>query len=457
MVKRFFRLSTMTVTVAYMVINLVVLTLFTIPVLYAWHEIVEKRSTERLDEDIQRLAKIYEKHGRQDLSDVIEIMAEGQPAEDERFILLADASYRPIAGNLAKWPDGLPPEPGVHPLTFQYSAHPVHAILVSRRLKDGPILVVGRNTAKSDTVKNLFWWGFAAASGVIVLLGLTGRWIIRSALLGEINRISATAQAIVTGDLSRRLHKNQDSELDFLVDIVNRMLDQIEQLINGNLHVSDAIAHDLRTPLTELRIRLEALTLSQHPADQVHSEIDAAIVDVDRVILIFNALLRLAEIDHNARYAGFEQVDVVQVAEDVVDFYRPLAELRGIELNFTADQRIATQGDSPLLAQAIGNLIDNALKYTHSKVVIEVIDHRAFNRISICISDDGPGISDEEKPRVTKKFYRSHSSRGTSGVGLGLSLVAAVAKLHGGTLELSDADPGLKVTLLIPRTSAKFA
>lgn len=432
-----------------MVINLLVLALFAIPVLYAWHEIVEKRSTERLQEDIQHLSRVYENHGLHKLSEVVEIMAEDQPEDDERFILLTDSNRRTIAGNLAQWPAGLPTEPGIYPLTTQVGSRAIHVILVSQRLADEFCLVVGRNTAKSDTVKTLFWSGFAAASGVIILLGLTGKWLIRRALLTEINRISTNAHAIVLGDLSRRLAKNKDNELDFLVDMVNGLLDQIEQLIKGNRHVSDAIAHDLRTPLTELRFRLEALTLGKRSADHVRRELDAAIIDVDRVILIFNALLRLAEIDHSARYSGFEQVDITRMTEDVVDFYRPLAEIRGIQLSFAANQHITTQGDPLLLAQAIGNLIDNALKYTHHKVVVDVTTLVSLNRVSICISDDGAGINDEEKPRVTERFYRSSSSQGKTGVGLGLSLVVAVARLHGGSLELSDAHPGLHATLLI--------
>lgn len=439
----------MMITVSYMVINLLVLVLFAIPVLYAWHEIVEKRNTERLEEDVRRLTKVYQNHGMQDLCDVIEIMAEEQPAGGEYFILLTDASHRRITGNLPAWPNGLPHKPGVVPLTFETSTHAVHAILASAHLNGGLNLVVGRNTAKSETVKTLFWSGFAVACALIILLGLTGRWLIRRTLLGEINRISATTQSIVMGDLSRRLEKNQDNELDLLVDIVNRMLDQMEHLINGNRHVSDAIAHDLRTPLTELRYRLEALTLGARSAEHVHREIEAAIVDVDRVILIFNALLRLAEIDHNARYSGFEQVDIVRMIDDVVDFYRPLAELKGHQLSFYCDRHIVTQGDPLLLAQAVGNLIDNALKYTHSKVVIEVEELPALHQISISIRDDGEGIGDEEKPRLTERFYRSHNSQGKPGIGLGLSLVAAVARLHTGTLEFSDAHPGLCATLLI--------
>ena len=449
MVRRFFRVNVLMVTMSYMAVNFFALLLLAAPLLYAWHEMIEKRSTEMLQEDLRRLSRVYENHGIQSLSGLVDIMAEEQTAGNEVFILLTDANRRRLAGNLKAWPDDLPPEPGIYPITIQANTHLTHAMLASHRLKGGLCVIIGRNTAQSHTFKMLFWSGFSVACVLLVFFGLMGRLLIRRALLTEINRISATAQAIVTGDLSRRLEKYQDSELDLLIDIVNRILDQMQQIINSNRHVSDAIAHDLRTPLTELRFRLEALTLGSRPIDHVCREIDSAIVDVDRVILIFNALLRLAEIDHNARYSGFEQVDIVRMIDDVVDFYRPLAELKQLQFHFSCDQHILAQGDPLLLTQAVGNLIDNALKYTLSKVVVEVTHLPALNQIAISVIDDGAGVSDEEKPRIIERFYRSSNSQGKPGVGLGLSLVVAVARLHGGTLEFDDRHPGLRATLVI--------
>lgn len=295
-----------------------------------------------------------------------------------------------------------------------------------------------------------FWLGLFCAVGMIFLTGILGRVFIRKALLAEINRISTTTNAIIGGDLTLRLqHADSNDELDLLAVTVNRTLNQIEQLVHSNRHVSDSIAHDLRTPLAELRFRLESLTMIQRPVEEILNEIDASIVDVDRVIMVFNALLRLAEIDHGARRSGFEQVDINKMIEDVVDFYQPLAEIKGIPLTFEPSEKICAEGDALLLAQAIGNLIDNALKYAHSKVWIDLVFMPATFRISITVSDDGIGITDEDKPRVVERFYRSNTSHGTEGVGLGLSLVSAVARLHGGSFELSDANPGLHASLLI--------
>jgi signal transduction histidine kinase len=228
------------------------------------------------------------------------------------------------------------------------------------------------------------------------------------------------------------------------------MLDQIEQLINGIRNVSNSIAHDLRTPLAELRSRLEELSLTRPNSEETFAEIDGAVADVDRVIRIFNALLRLAEIDTGMRRSGFVQVNANELAAEVVEFYSPAAEVKDVSLAYNTNGRVLVSGDPTLLAQAVGNLIDNALKYAGEQGAVQVeVQYRSDGLVEICVADNGPGIPDAEKPKVTQRFYRGDTSRGTPGVGLGLSLVQAVAKLHGGTLELTDNNPGLRARMII--------
>jgi signal transduction histidine kinase len=280
--------------------------------------------------------------------------------------------------------------------------------------------------------------------------------LIRRALLFEVHRMSHTAAGIVGGDLSRRLPiDGGTNELAMLAQVVNRMLDQIEQLIHGVRNVSNAIAHDLRTPLAELRSRLEELSLTRPPREDILAEIEIAVADVDRVMDIFNALLRLAEIDTGARRSGFVQVDVTDVGAEAVEFYHPVAEQKGLTLSFASAAVLTVTGDRLLLAQAIANLIDNALKYApaNGKIAVEAGLH-ADGTIRIAVCDGGPGIPDAEKIKVTERFYRGDASRGTPGVGLGLSLVAAVAKVHGGALELADNHPGLRAILVLPSEKA---
>jgi signal transduction histidine kinase len=228
------------------------------------------------------------------------------------------------------------------------------------------------------------------------------------------------------------------------------MLEQIEQLVHGIQNVSNSIAHDLRTPLAELRSRLEELLLTKPPLQEIYGEVEAAVADVDRVIRIFNALLRLAEIDTGMRRSGFVHVDVAEVAEEAVDFYLPAAELKGIALHFHGVGAVPVAGDPLLLAQALGNLVDNALKYAPANGSVKVEALRRGERLAeITVADDGPGISDADKPKAALRFFRGDASRGTPGVGLGLSIVDAVARLHGGYLELADNHPGLRARMVI--------
>jgi signal transduction histidine kinase len=228
------------------------------------------------------------------------------------------------------------------------------------------------------------------------------------------------------------------------------MLEQIEQLVHGVRNVSNSIAHDLRTPLAELRSRLEELALMRPPPDVTFSEIDGAVADVDRVIRIFDALLRLAQIDAGLRRSGFVTLDLAELAATAVEFYAPAAELKNIRLTLHAQAPLQVSGDPVLIAQALSNLIDNALKFAPENGLIEVtIRRRSDGLAEIAVTDNGPGILDSEKAKVVERFYRGDASRGTPGVGLGLSLAQAVAKLHGSALELSNRDPGLRAVIAV--------
>jgi signal transduction histidine kinase len=228
------------------------------------------------------------------------------------------------------------------------------------------------------------------------------------------------------------------------------MLEQIEQLVHGVRNVSNAIAHDLRTPLAELRSRLEELLVTHPPPGETFATIEAAVADVDRVIGIFNALLRLAEIDTGMRRSGFVEVDVAAVAADAVEFYLPTAELKHIELSFRGCGPLPIAGDPLLLAQAVGNLIDNAVKYSPVGGAIVAEARRSEDgAVELIVADTGPGIPDGDKTRATERFFRGDASRATPGVGLGLSLVEAVARLHGGLIELADNHPGLRARMVV--------
>ncbi len=320
---------------------------------------------------------------------------------------------------------------------------------MSTPLGGGYNLLVGRDNALFAPLQTHFWYGLAAAVAVLSIAGLLVGLITRRALMSRIHSIRQTVSAIIHGDLKHRLPTQlNDDELNTLSRTINGMLEQIELLVHGVRNVSNSIAHDLRTPLAELRSRLEELALIRPPPEQTYAEIDGAVADVDRVIRIFDALLRLAEIDAGMRRSGFVSLDAADLAANAVEFYAPAAELKNIDPAFRSDGPVPVSGDPVLLAQALSNLIDNALKYAPVNGTIEVaVLKRGDGTAEMSVSDNGPGIADAEKSKVVERFYRGDASRGTPGVGLGLSLVQAVAKLHGSALSLSDRDPGLRVSL----------
>lgn len=451
------RFSSLNLSLGYIAISIVALAAFAGPLWFAWREAIEQGRTELLREEAVWLTDMFQKNGPEVLAQTIDRRVVTEPATG-KIVLFADGSRNRLAGNLPNWPAGMTDSAGLQAVWLDHKGTQLRVVLMRVPLAGGYQLLVGRGASRFQRLENFFIWGLIGSTGIVLLLGVLSGLLIRRAFMAEVHNISQTASAIVEGDLSRRLpvHRDAatgnggDNELDMLAHTVNRMLDQIEQLIQGVRNVANAIAHDLRTPLTELRARLESLSLSKPPAEATFAEVEAAVADVDRVIGIFNALLRLAELDTGARRSGFVQVDVARVLGETAEFYQPVAELKGVNLTCQAPARLEVAGDPLLLTQAVGNLIDNALKFSRERGAINVIvQQRPDGAIALTVADDGPGIADAEKPKVSERFYRGDASRGTPGVGLGLSLVAAVAKLHRGALELTDNHPGLRASLVL--------
>src|SRR5712671_6899265 len=455
---RMLRSSALSLALTYVALGIVALVLFAAPLWYAWQVTIQDSRTELLQIDSQRLAEVLRREGAQGAKAFIDARVRMQIA-GERILLLTDASLHPLSGNLRAWPSDVPLVPGNYKVKIELGDHGMQTALVHVATLGSYHLLVGRDNALFAPLQTRFWYGLAAAIAVLSIAGLLIGLITRRALLTRIDSIRQTVSAIIHGDLKHRLatHLNDD-ELDTLSRTINGMLEQIELLVHGVRNVSNSIAHDLRTPLAELRSRLEELALIRPPPEQAFSEVDGAVADVDRVIRIFDALLRLAEIDAGLRRSGFIAVDAADLAATAVEFYAPAAELKGIALTLRADGPTTVAGDPVLLAQALSNLIDNALKFTPNNGMIHVaVQSRPGGSVEISVADNGPGIDDAEKAKVVERFYRGDASRGTPGVGLGLSLAQAVAKLHGSALELSDLNPGLSVLLTIPADSAPAA
>jgi signal transduction histidine kinase len=449
MIKRL-RFSALNVALSFITVSLVALALFATPLWYAWRNTIEEGRVTLLEADARRLTDLFTKQGADSLDAAIETQVGGQFGRVDNIVaLFADPALRKRSGNLPAWPHDVTATTGIQTTSIQVGDRVARVALLHKTLPGGYHLLVGREVSRFEKLEKLFLYGLTGAACTVLAVGVAGGLLVRRTLLSQVNDINQAAFAIMHGNLSHRLPSHPgENELNALVETENRMLDQIEHLIEGIRNVSNAIAHDLRTPLAELRSRLEEVTVTRPDPEQTFGEVDGAIADVDRVIAIFNALLRMAEIDTGVRRSGFVDVDASKIAAEAAEFYHPVAELKGVALKFTSSGPADLAGDPLLLAQAVGNLIDNALKYTAEKGTIAVeTTHRADGTIEIAVADDGPGISDDEKPKVLERFYRSDASRGTPGAGLGLSLVAAVARLHGGALTLTDNHPGLRATL----------
>src|ERR1700730_4650071 len=450
------RSSALSLALGYVALGLTALVLFAAPLWYAWQITIQDERAEILQADAQRLTDLYRRNGADALKSFIDARV-GMQIVGERILLLTDASMHPLAGNLQEWPATVPAKAGDYYVRVQVSDHGNQNALVHVAMLGNYNLLVGRDNALFQPLQTRFWYGLTAAVAVLCIAGLLVGLITRRALMSRVNSIRQTVSAIIHGDLKHRLptHLNDD-ELNTLSRTINGLLDQIELLVHGVRNVSNSIAHDLRTPLAELRSRLEELSLIRPSREATYAEIDGAVADVDRVIRIFDALLRLAEIDAGMRRSGFVPFDVSDLAANAVEFYEPAAELKNIDLKFRSNGPLWVSGDPVLLAQALSNLIDNALKYAPQSGTIEVAIQKLEGSAEISVADNGPGIDTLEKAKVVQRFYRGDASRGTPGVGLGLSLVQAVAKLHGSALELKDNDPGLKVvlTLAVDESSA---
>ena len=380
--------------------------------------------------------------------------------QDKRAIyLLADPMLKPLAGNVDAWPLKVDRSMGWHEVGLVYEGKLHEARLLHVALPGNYQLIVGRDIQDRAAMQAMVLRSGAWAAGIALVLAIIGGLLVRRFILQRLESINRTTTAIVDGNLGQRIPmRGADDEFDQLAGIINRMLEQIQHLIEGVRNVSNAIAHDLRTPLAELRARLEDILRSQPDREMTLDSLGEAVSDIDRLIGVFNALLRLSEIDSGLRRAGFTRVHLAELVDDLTELYGPAAEQKGLvlETETGAARDIQVNGDPFLLAQAVGNLLDNAVKYTPAggRICLGIAPD-GEDRVVIAVADNGPGIPPEERERVTERFYRGDSARGKGGVGLGLSLVQAVARLHGGTLDFADNGPGLRASLRLSRAAAQ--
>jgi signal transduction histidine kinase len=319
-------------------------------------------------------------------------------------------------------------------------------------LGGGMLLAVGGDLRQigelEEAIATAFLWTVGLAAG----LGITGGTLLSRAFLRRIDAIARTAEAIIGGDLTRRMPmRGTGDDLDRLASTLNRMLDRIGVLMDSLRQVSSDVAHDLRTPLSRLYQRLEEARADARSVAEYESAIDAALREAEGLLETFSALLRIAQVEGASPRAEFRDVNLTAVTETVFDAYRLDAEDAGHQLTATICPGITVSGDQELLTQALANLVENALRHTPSGTLISVrLTDSSETGVLLSVEDNGPGVGAADLPRLTDRFYRGERSRTTPGNGLGLSLVSAVAHLHGARLSVDPMEPGLRVSLLFP-------
>lgn len=394
-------------------------------------------------------------------------VAEKSRSPNTGLYLLIDADNRKLAGNLNRWPPELSasPEGGL----FRYDAGEARlgerlAAGLAVRLPDSLRLLVGRDIEAErrfvDGVQRLVLIGSAVLAG----LGIAGGLLASRALLVRVSDMTLASEQIMSGEFSRRIPvTGSDDELDRLAHRLNAMLDRIEQLMAGLREVSDNIAHDLKTPLNRMRNRAEACLRDAGGEAAYRDGLERCIEDADDLIKTFNALLLIAKLEAGSVEDSLDTFDLEHMLRDVAELYRPLTEESGLGLTLHESGPLAFHGNRQLLSQAVANLVDNAIKHGRGNrrtagtaapepaPGIEIRLARTPAGVDITVSDRGVGIPAPDRRRVLERFVRLETSRTQPGTGLGLSLVAAVARLHGGSVRLEDNQPGARAVLSLPR------
>jgi len=369
----------------------------------------------------------------------------------ERIYLLIDGENQLLAGNITGWP----PEAQLEQEWIAFAIgkqiigdpeqHVIEATVVD--LPGSLRLLVGRDSEPQLRFQRAIKRAFIASIAVMVGLAVIGGLFMSRTILRRIDSINAAAERIMRAGVRHRMPvRGRDDEFDRLAANLNRMLDEIERLLGSIRAVTNNIAHDLRSPLNRLRNRLEA-ALAEQDSEHRQETVERAIAETDNMLATFNALLSIADAEAGTSRGNLLPVDLVALSQDVAELYEPLVEEQGLVLEKSIDGPATVSGNRQLLFQAIGNLIDNAAKYGAGGGRVSLTVHNGDGGPEVVVADRGPGIPEPDRARVLERFVRLDSSRSTPGNGLGLSLVAAIARLHDAVLKLDDNAPGLRVTL----------
>jgi signal transduction histidine kinase len=412
---------------------------------------VRSRSDRAIMSEYLSLHGAYERSGRDGLIALIQQRIADKGFADNVYILVGP-SLAVLGGNLKAWPSAVTTARGwtefraPEPLPNATNRTLLRAMLET--FPSGDRLLVGRDISDLDSFTEQI--KTAVISGVALIFVIAGVtvFLVTRRTVGRIESINATSRAIMLSGLDKRIPlRGTNDEWDRVAENLNLMLDRIETLMGEVKQVSDNVAHDLRTPLTRMRGRLEKAYHGQRVGENDQSLIGDTIADLDAVLRIFASLTRIAQIETQARKGAFRTVNLAEIASEVVELYDAAAEQDGTRLTVVGNREVLVTGDRDLIFDAIANLVDNAIKHGRAGGQVVVANENMDGRSVISIADDGPGIPADEHEHVFKRFYRLEHGRYTPGNGLGLSLVAAIARLHGARIEMLDNSPGLKLKL----------
>ena len=395
----------------------------------------------------QRLELTYEEGGRDALVSAIGMTLSDRIDADREIYLLLDESGQKTAGNLGQ---SLPTNTQYTELfdaVVMHDGEPTHGYLKIQTLPGGETLVVGHDSSEIGDISSLIGRATAIAIFLAVLLVLLGTYLFRRELAYRVSHIRQTTQKIGAGQLSTRISAPRSGdEFTLLNRDINTMLDRIELLMKSARHISDTIAHNLRTPLTRIMGVLRSAQRTGATIEDVQRANQHAIEGIQSLNVLLEKLLQIAEMEAGIQRRSFKSCELQVIVADIIEMYEILAEEKNVSLSVRQLDNVTLHGDANLLASALANLIDNSVKYASSRIVIGVTkqEHAAL----VTIEDDGPGIPVTEHENLGKHFYRSDPS--SEGHGLGLTSVVSIVSLHGGTLAFSDAHPGLRVTMSLP-------
>jgi signal transduction histidine kinase len=368
--------------------------------------------------------------------------------DDDAIYILADALNRRITGNLYSWPHRVTLPRTFYDLQLTRAGVKSVAEVYRYDLDGGFRLLVGRDVKGRQQLKTLMSGTLLSSAALVAGLAVIGALVMRNLFRRMVSDVSSTAAAIARGELGRRVRRSgRGDEFDAMAEAINTMLDRIARLMDGVKQVSNNIAHDLRTPIARARARLEDASTHAAGEADLRAAVERAIADLDGVTSVFQALMRIAEVEAGSRRSAFAELDLSPLLADLAELYEALAEEKGIDLVLQVPDALEIFGDRDLIQQAVANLLDNAIKFSPQGGQVRLAASKAERQVLISVSDQGVGIPSEDRARVTERFFRGERARSTPGSGLGLALVQAVATLHDGSVVLDDADPGTRAML----------